>query len=100
VTGIKLAAARERRLATLLMDSNDAILAHGVDGNIAAWNRGAERMYGYSEAEALQMNVAQLVPEPMRVEERAMLERLRQGQLLDSRETQRVCKDGAVAMSG
>lgn len=96
VTGIKLAAGRERRLATLLMDSNDAILAHGVDGEIAAWNRGAERMYGYSEAEALQMNVAQLVPEPMRVEERAMLERLRQGQLLDSRETQRVCKDGAV----
>ncbi len=96
VTGIKLAAERERRLATLLMDSNDAILVHDVDGKILAWNRGAERMYGYSAEEALQLSVAQLVPEALRVEELAMLERLRQGQLLDSRETQRICKDGGI----
>jgi two-component system CheB/CheR fusion protein len=96
VTAIKLAAGRERRLATLLLDSNDAILIHGIDGKIAAWNRGAERMYGYSEAEALQMDVVNLVPEDLRAEERARLEGLRQGQLLDSRETQRVCKDGTI----
>jgi two-component system CheB/CheR fusion protein len=96
VTGIKLAAERERRLAALLIDSNDAIMVHDVDGKILAWNRGAERMYGYSEAQALQMNVAQLVPEALRGEELALLEGLRQGQIQNARETRRVCKDGAV----
>lgn len=96
VTRVKLVAERERRLATLLMDANDAVLVHDVDGSIAAWNRGAERLFGYTETEALQMNFAQLVPESMRAEELVILNRLGQGQLVDSRETQRVCKDGSI----
>ena len=96
VTAVKLVAERERRLAALLLDSNDAILVLDLDGTITGWNQGAERLYGYGEAEALQMNFAQLLPESMRAEEFAVLERLRQGQLLDSRETRRVGKDGAI----
>jgi diguanylate cyclase (GGDEF)-like protein/PAS domain S-box-containing protein len=96
VTGVKLAAERQRRLATLLMDSNDAIMGLDLEGWITAWNRGAERMYGYTEAEALQLNVTQLIPEAGRAEEVAMLGRLRQGQLLESRETRRRRKDGTI----
>ena len=63
VTQIRRADERERRLAAVLLDSNDALTVHDFAGKITAWNRGAERMFGYSEAEALQMNVAQLLPE-------------------------------------
>ena len=56
---------RSRRLATVLLDSNDAVTVHDFDGKITAWNRGAERMFGYSEAEALQMNVEQMIPEEL-----------------------------------
>lgn len=49
-------------LAAVLRDSEDAITLQDLRGNILAWNRGAERLYGYSEAEALGMNVAVIVP--------------------------------------
>ncbi|MBN2058700.1 MAG: PAS domain S-box protein, partial [Candidatus Saganbacteria bacterium] len=51
-----------RRLATVVLDSNDAILIQDHEGNITAWNCGAELMFGYSEKEALQMKIWQLVP--------------------------------------
>jgi len=55
-----------RRLAVVVRDSRDAILVQGLDGRILAWNPGAERSYGWSEAEALTMNIRALVPEPDR----------------------------------
>ena len=42
-----------RRLATVVSDSNDAVIMHDFDGKILAWNRGAIETYGYTEAEAL-----------------------------------------------
>ncbi len=96
VSAMVQAAAQERRLAAVLMDSNDAITVLDLEGNITGWNRGATRMYGYSEAEALQLNIRELIPESLRAEEFALSERPRAGQLLDSRETQRRTKDGTV----
>ncbi|MBC7427593.1 MAG: PAS domain S-box protein, partial [Bacteriovorax sp.] len=46
-----------RRMTTVIQDSNDAITFQDLEGNILAWNRGAEIMYGYSEAEALSKNI-------------------------------------------
>jgi PAS domain-containing protein len=46
-----------RRMATVVRDSNDAITIQDFAGRITAWNHGAELMYGYSEAEALAMNI-------------------------------------------
>jgi len=40
------------RLATLVRDSNDAVIIRSGKGRITSWNRGAEEIYGYSEAEA------------------------------------------------
>jgi two-component system CheB/CheR fusion protein len=96
VTAVKQAASRERRFTAVLMDSNDAITVLDLEGRITAWNLGAERMYGYSESEALQMNIQQLIPEAARADELIMLDRLRNGQLLDSRETRRIRKDGTI----
>src|SRR5262249_28403978 len=66
ITERKRAEAELRRLATVVKDSNDAITVQDLDGKIIAWNRGATKMYGYSEAEALQMTIEALVPEEVR----------------------------------
>jgi two-component system CheB/CheR fusion protein len=52
-----------RRLAVVVRDSRDAILVQGLDGRILAFNPAAERSYGWSEVEALTMNIRALVPE-------------------------------------
>ena len=52
-----------RRLAVVVRDAHDAITVQDLEGRILAWNPGAERMYGWSEAEALAMNIRDLIPE-------------------------------------
>ncbi|MDP1572575.1 MAG: chemotaxis protein CheB [Vicinamibacterales bacterium] len=52
-----------RRLAVVVRDANDAILVLGLDGRILAWNPAATRAYGWTEAEALTMNIHALVPD-------------------------------------
>ena len=85
-----------RRMAVIIRDSNDAITVQDLDGRILAWNRGAERMYGWSEAEALAMNIKETVPESRRAEIDSFLRRLRAGDLTDSFEVQRKTKDGRI----
>lgn len=55
-----------RRLATVVNDARDAITVQGLDGQTLAWNPGAERLYGWSEAEALLMNVSARIPPALR----------------------------------
>ncbi len=57
---------RNQQLAAVLKDSSDAITVYAPDGEILAWNRGAERLYGYSEQEAIGTSVYELTPEPLR----------------------------------
>lgn len=52
---------QQRRLSTIVQDSDDAITLQDLDGNILAWNPAAVKIYGYSEQEAMGMNVKQLV---------------------------------------
>ncbi len=54
-----------RRYETVVRDSNDSIIIHDLEGRITAWNRGAEKMYGYKEKEALGMNIERLTPPEM-----------------------------------
>jgi len=83
-----------RRMATVLRDSNDAITVLTLDGDITAWNRGAKQLYGYTESEALQMNIRDLAPDDRQAETRKLLQRLLQGEQIDSFDTQRQTKDG------
>jgi len=85
-----------RRLAVVVRDSNDAITVQDFSGRILAWNRGAERMYGYTEKEALGMNALDLVPEDSREENRRMLASLEHGEPISSVEIRRLTKDGRV----
>jgi two-component system CheB/CheR fusion protein len=83
-----------RQLATVMRDSNDAITVQGFDGKILAWNRGAERMYGWSEKEALALNAFDVIPTEKHAEAVDYLKRLQNGETVKSFETQRLTKDG------
>jgi PAS domain S-box-containing protein len=83
-------------LAAVVHDSNDAITVQDFEGNIRVWNRAAERTYGYSKAEALKMNIKQIVPKETRAEMAALTRRLRKGEDIQSFETQRITKNGRI----
>jgi len=84
------------RLATIFTDSNDAITVQKLDGAIVAWNKGAQRIYGYAEAEALGMKITEIVPEGMKMEYAAFMQRIKSGDIVESFETQRISKDGKI----
>lgn len=96
VTRVRLADEQSRRLAAVLRDSNDAVYVHDFDGKITAWNRGAEQVLGYGEAEALQMNEEQIIPEELRAKVRSHWEQLRRGERVATWEAQRRTKDGRI----
>ena len=85
-----------RRMATVVRDSNDAITIQDFAGQITAWNRGAELMYGYSEVEALQANIALLTPPGQVREQQDFTRRLSAGETITAFETQRITKSGHV----
>ena len=85
-----------RRLATMVRDSNDAITIQDLDGTITEWNRGAERMYGYSETEALGMNILDIVPDLSKEEAVGLIQQIKTGRPIDSLETKRVTKDKRI----
>ena len=88
--------ANMRRLATVIFDSNDAITVQDLDGTITAWNRGAELMYGYSEVEALGMNISDIVPDKYSSEALDLIRQIKSGRAVDSLETQRITKEGRI----
>jgi PAS domain S-box-containing protein len=85
-----------RRMATVIQDSNDAITFQDLEGKILAWNRGAEIMYGYTEIEALGMNIVDTVPKEYQEEARGFLASLKRGELVPTLETKRKTKTGQI----
>jgi len=96
LTKIKAWEANERRLITVIRDSNDAVTIHDFEGRILAWNRGAERMYGYSETEALKMNSLDMVLEENQKGVLDIIRRIKEGEDVRSFKTRRRTKDGRV----
>jgi two-component system CheB/CheR fusion protein len=94
ISALRRATEHQRRLATVVRDSNDAIIGYAFDGQILSWNQAAERTYGYQEAEAVTMNVAALVPEAQRDSERALAARVRAGESVDPLDSRRQTRDG------
>ncbi len=83
-----------RRLAALVDGSNDAIVAKTLDGVITDWNAAAERMFGYTAAEAIGRDVRMIIPPASLDEETRILERIRDGASVPAFETVRLTKDG------
>jgi len=84
------------RLAVVVRDAHDAITVQDLQGRIIAWNPGAVRMYGWSEAEALAMHVRDRIPERLREKALVEISQLSQGHILEPYQTQRLAKDGTV----
>ena len=85
-----------RRLATILEDANDAIAVQDFKGNILAWNKGAEKMYGWTNREAQRMNIEEMVPGHRLKAEKAFMGQLKKGEPVKSLTTQRLTKDGRI----
>jgi PAS domain S-box-containing protein len=83
-------------LAAIVESSHDAILSKDLDGTIISWNRGAERLFGYTAQEVIGKPVTLLFPADRMDEEAAILTRLRSGELIEHYETVRRCKDGSL----
>ena len=88
------------RLAVVVRDARDAITLQDLEGRTLAWNPSAERMYGWSEAEALRLNVKDRIPPQLRDNALAQLVRLGRSEILEAYHTERLAKDGTrVAVS-
>jgi two-component system, chemotaxis family, CheB/CheR fusion protein len=84
------------RLAVVVRDAHDAITVQDLTGRILAWNPGAERMYGWSEAEALLMNVRERIPPELRENALSTVQQLGQAKTLEPYRTERLDKEGLV----
>ncbi len=94
ITERKRAEEARATLAAIVESSEDAIVSKDLNGIITSWNRGAERLYGYSQQEAVGQPVTMLVPEDRLDEEVPTLERIGRGEAIQQYETERRRKDG------
>jgi PAS domain S-box-containing protein len=85
---------RDRLFTAVVESSNDAIITNSLDGIITAWNRAAERLFGYVSIEAVGRHIDLIVPPDRRNEVRNILEQIGDGQRIEDYETVRVNKDG------
>ena len=77
-------------LAAIVASSDDAIVSKTLDGTITAWSPGAERIFGWTRAEAIGQNIKLIIPPDRWAEEDALLARIRRGERIESLETARV----------
>jgi PAS domain S-box-containing protein len=83
-----------RRLAAIVESSDDAIISKTLEGIVTSWNRGAEKIFGYTAAEAIGQHISLIIPLERRAEEDDVLAHLRRGEKIDHFETERQTKDG------
>jgi PAS domain S-box-containing protein len=82
-------------LAAAVESSDDAIISKTLEGKITAWNRGAEKLFGYSASEVVGKPLPNLFPPERANEESDILARMGRGERIDHFETVRVRKDGS-----
>jgi PAS domain S-box-containing protein len=95
VEALRQADRNARLLAAIVESSDDAIISKDLNGVITSWNQGAERLFGYTAAEAVGQSITILIP-PERIEEETrILASLRRGERVDHFETIRITKGGS-----
>jgi PAS domain S-box-containing protein len=96
ITARRKAEEAQRRLAAIVESSDDAILSKTLDGIVTSWNKGAERLFGYTAEEVMGIPITILLPADRLDEETMILARLRQGERIEHFETTRRAKDGRL----
>ena len=94
VTERKRAEAARFRHAAIVESSEDAIISKNLEGIVLTWNMGAQRIFGYSESEAIGQPITILIPPELREEEDQILRSLKAGERIQHFETVRVAKGG------
>src|SRR3989475_6344318 len=82
------------RVAAIVESSDDAIIGKTLDGMIASWNAGAERLYGYAAREVVGRPISIVIPPQVGDELPEILDRLARGERVEHYETVRVARDG------
>jgi PAS domain S-box-containing protein len=85
---------RQARLAAIIDTSDDTILSKTLEGVITSWNKAAERMFGYTEEEAIGKHISLIIPPSRLSEEDFIIGQIKSGNRVDHFETVRVTKDG------
>jgi PAS domain S-box-containing protein len=96
ITERKRAEETNARLAAIVDFSEDAIIGKTLEGIVISWNRGAERIFGYTAEEVLGQPIAMLIPPDRLDEEPKVIERLRRGERIEHFDAVRRRKDGAA----
>ena len=86
--------ARESLFSAVVELSNDAVITKTLDGTITGWNRAAERLFGFTAAEAVGKHIEIIVPADKHAEVRDILRRIGKGEAIEHHETLRIHKDG------
>jgi len=84
----------ETLLAAIVEASDDAIISKDLNGRILSWNKAAERMFGYTAAEAIGQSIVMLAAPETRNDMPHILSRIRRGERIDHFETTRMTKEG------
>ena len=87
-------AAEFAHFAAIVAHSDDAIISKTLKGIVTSWNKGAERLYGFTAEEMIGTPLERLIPAGMPDEEPMILSRIERGEIIDHYETIRVTKDG------
>jgi len=87
-------AERRARLAAIVDSSDDAIVSKTLKGIITSWNKSAEKLFGYTETEAVGKHISLIIPANRLKEEDFIISQISQGRKVDHFETIRVAKSG------
>ncbi len=82
------------RLAAIVEFSDDAIISISLEGIIKSWNKGGERMFGYTAEQAVGRDISLLIPSEYIDEEKNIFERIRNNEIINHFETIRIKKSG------
>jgi PAS domain S-box-containing protein len=96
ITGIKEAEEIKSYLSIVVRQSEDAIYLHDHEGKIISWNDGAEKIYGFTEAEALDMKIWNIIPEQFLTEMHAVIDDILLGKKIETLEMSRITKFGKM----
>lgn len=96
VTETRRAEESAMRLAAIVESTTDAVVSKNLDGIIQSWNRGAERLFGYTAEEIIGQSILTLIPPENQNEEPSIIERIRRGERIEPYDTIRRRKDGQL----
>jgi PAS domain S-box-containing protein len=96
ITERKLTELASTRLAAIVESSDDSIISKDLNSNIVTWNKGAEKMFGYTAAEMIGASIMLLIPEDRHYEETHIVSKIQRGESVEHFETLRKTKDGRL----